>query len=128
MKKAIIAVTLAALALTGCGSSPVSEEEVEHVRYVQYGRYYSDGSIVTNDGNIWGYSADTTESGEETYNGMPVVVVFDDNGTPVIYDDPIIGIVFDRETAIYDRLEESLSESFELSRNGNNIKVEGYKE
>jgi hypothetical protein len=56
---------------------------------------------------------------------MPVWVALDDNGTPnSIEDDVILGLVYDRNTAIYDELETALSDKFELERDGNNIKVE----
>ena len=59
---------------------------------------------------------------------MPIWVGFDDNGTPDnIYDDIILGLVYDRNTAIYDDLETALSDSFELERDGNNIHIEGVK-
>ena len=55
---------------------------------------------------------------------MPVYICFDDAGTPdTIYDDEVLGLVYDRETAIYDQLEDALSESFDIERNGNNIHI-----
>ena len=55
---------------------------------------------------------------------MPVYICFDDAGTPDnIYDDIVLGVVYDRETAIYDSLEVSLSQSFELERDGNIIHI-----
>ena len=60
--------------------------------------------------------------------GIPVWVAFDDNGTPnVIGDDIPLGLVYDRETAIYDELETALGERFELVREGNNIHIGGTK-
>ena len=45
-------------------------------------------------------------------------------GTPDdIYDDEILGLVLDRETAIYDNLEEELSENFTVERDGNVLTI-----
>lgn len=57
-------------------------------------------------------------------NDEPIFALFDDNGTPDnIYDDEILGVVLDRETAIYDELETALSSDFALERQGNDIKL-----
>lgn len=96
----------------------------EHTRYTAYGRYYTDGTVTTDDGNIWDYTTDTI-SDKTPYDSMPVWIGFDDNGTQDnITDDIILGMVYDRETAIYDALETELSESFEIEREGNNIKIQ----
>ena len=59
---------------------------------------------------------------------MPIWIGFDDNGTPNdITDDIILGLVYDRETAIYDDLETALGDKFELKRDGNNIQIGGIK-
>lgn len=122
------------LFLCGCGGAnedtidtTVSVPEVESSVYAQYGRYYFDadgaGQVVTDDGNVWSYTQDTI-SDEPSYHNEPVLACFDDNGTPdTIEDDKVIGLVLDRETAIYDALEQSLSEEFELEREGNNIRI-----
>ena len=134
MKKLVSILFLAAMFLTGCSTTteepkvaePVAE--VEHTRYVDHGRYYLEGKVITDDGNIWSYSQDII-SDKDSYDAEPVYIGFDDNGTPdTIEDDIILGLVFDRETAIYDALEESLSESFELERDGNNIHISNMKE
>ena len=127
-------------ALTGCAnaSAPevepepqVAEPAIESTTYFTQGRYYFNadllGEVVTEDGNVWGYTQDII-SDEPSYHNEPVFVCFNDNGTPDdIYDDEIIGLVLDRETAIYDELELVLSESFELERDGNNIRIQSMK-
>ena len=121
MKKTLIVALLATTALFGACS--VKPEPAPHVRYTAIGRYYLDGTVVTADGNIWGYSADTISDKTPT-DGMPVHVAFDDNGTANnITDDIILGLVWDVETAIYDDLETVLSEAFTIERDGNNIHV-----
>ena len=122
MKK-VVALTLAVgafLMTTACAKPAPS---VEHTRYTANGRYYTDGTVITNDGNIWGYSTDIISDQTPT-DDMPVWVGFDDNGTPdIIEDDIILGLVYDRETAIYDELEKALGEKFTITREGNNIKI-----
>lgn len=103
---------------------PIVEEQV-HTRYTAYGRYYTNGTVVTNDGNEWSYTTDTISDKTPT-DDMPVWVGLDDNGTPTdITDDVILGLVYDRNTAIYDALETALSDEFELTRDGNNIHIGG---
>ena len=103
------------------------EPTVEHTRYTAYGRYYIDGTVITNDGNEWAYSTDTISDQTPT-DAMPVWIGFDDNGTPTdITDDIILGLVYDRNTAIYDDLETALGDKFELERDGNNIHIGGIK-
>lgn len=117
MKKVLIAL-LALTCLTGC-----SKTETEHTSRIVSARYYTCGEVITEDGNAWGYSQDVI-SEKESYDNQPVFAVFDDNGTPDdIYDDEILGLTFDRETAIYDELEKALSESFAIERNGNRISI-----
>ena len=108
-------------------SEPAQVVEQVHTRYTAYGRYYTNGTVITNDGNEWGYSTDTISDKTPT-DAMPVWIGFDDNGTPAdITDDIILGLVYDRNTAIYDALETALSEEFELERDGNNIHIGGTK-
>lgn len=135
MKK-IVALTLivgAFLMTTGCAKAEapninlVSILDVESQRYTAYGRYYTDGTVITNDGNIWEYSTSSI-SDKTAYDGMPVWVGFDDNSTPDnITDDIILGLVYDRNTAIYDELEDALGDKFQLERNNNNIHIGGIK-
>ena len=74
-------------------------------------------------GNLWEYTTEVV-SKQQVYIGMPVYICFDDAGTPDnIYDDIVLGVVYDRETAIHDSLEVSLSQSFELERDGNIIHI-----
>lgn len=104
----------------------VEEEPKVHTRYTAYGRYYTDGTVITNDGNEWAYSTDSISDKTPT-DAMPVWIGFDDNGTTDITDDIILGLVYDRETAIYDALETALSDEFELTRDANNIHIGGTK-
>lgn len=121
MKKHLIATVLLCTALLG-GCAKADEPQV-HTRYTAYGRYYTSGIVITNDGNEWAYSTDTISDKTPT-DAMPIWAGFDDNATPDdITDDIILGLVYDRETAVYDALETALSDTFELERNGNNIKI-----
>ena len=125
-----VALTLivgAFLMSTGCAPKVAPAPQVESQQYTAYGRYYTNGTVITNDGNEWAYSTDTI-SDKTPADAMPVWIGFDDNGTPDnIEDDTILGLVYDRNTAIYDRLESALSGSFELERDGNNIHIGGIK-
>lgn len=130
MKKIISLLALGAIVFTcsGCSKAnePVSETKtvsIAHAQYMTTGRYYTNGSVITHDGNIWDYQTEII-SDEPSYDNEPVYVVFDNNGTEnSIYDDAIIGLILDVNTAIYDELETELSESFELERNGNDIRI-----
>lgn len=126
MKKSIILPITLSLFLTGCSHTTAPEV---HTRYaVTDCRYYINGTVITPDGNIWGYETGAV-SDTAVYDNMPVWAGFDDNGTPDdIYDDEIIGLVYDRNTAIYDALENELSDSFELERTGNTIRIHSFKE
>lgn len=128
MKK-LLALTLvvgAFLMATGC-TQEETIPQVESQQYTAYGRYYTDGTVITNDGNEWEFSTDTISDKTPT-NAMPIWIGFDDNGTPdEITDDIILGLVHDLNTAIYDELESALSDSFELEREGNNIHIGGMK-
>jgi hypothetical protein len=124
MKWKLAIAVLALLCLVGCTPT---ETEIEHTTYIMSGRYYFNadiqGQVVTDDGNVWDYTQDII-SEEPSYHNEPVYALLDDNGTPDnIYDDEILGLVLDRETAIYDALEVSLSESFTVERNGNVISI-----
>lgn len=103
-------------------NKPVHIETV-HTKYTQYGRYYTDDTLITNDGNEWGYNTDEV-SNISVYDNMPVWVAFDDNGTPDdVTDDTILGMVYDRTTACMDTLERELSDLYTLSRKGNIITI-----
>lgn len=105
----------------------LTEEKVEHTKYTAYGRYYTDGTVITADCNEWAYSTDII-SDKTPYDGMPVWIGFDDNGTPDnITDDIVLGLVYDLETAIYDDLEDALGDKFEIERDGNNINIKGMR-
>jgi hypothetical protein len=106
---------------------PKPNEVQPHTRYTAFGRYYTNGTVITDDGNEWSYTTDTISDKTPT-DHMPVWIGFDDNGTPDdIYDDVILGFVYDVNTAIYDALETELSKEFELERDGNNIHIGGAK-
>lgn len=101
--------------------------ENPHEQYVSHGRYYTNGVVVTDDGNEWNYTAEII-SEKEVYDEEPVYIVMDDNGTSEnITDDIILGLVKDVNTAIYDTLETELSDSFEIERNGNKINITAHK-
>lgn len=129
----ITTLLLILVSLAGCTKSNASkgvsqEAEAVHTRRTETGRYYTDGTVITADGNIWGYTQDII-SDKPSYNNQPVYAVLDDNGTPdEITDDIILGLVWDVETAIYDELETALSDSFELEREDNNIHIISQKE
>ena len=125
MKRLLI--SLLVLGLTGCSyveeqEIAVVETEAEH--YITSGRYYTTGTVVTSDGNEWRYNTETI-SDLQVYNGMPVNVVMSDEGTELVTDDVVLGLVYDMETAIYDELEAELSDidGYEMVRNGNTIRI-----
>lgn len=121
--KRLLALTLAVGAFLMTSGCTTAEPKV-HTRYTAQGRYYTGGTVITADGNVWGYAADLISDQTPT-DAMPIWAGFDDNGTPDdITDDFIIGLVYDRNTAIYDALEDALSDKFVLERNGNDIKIQ----
>lgn len=133
LKKLLVITAIASIALTGCAQAPTEkpkEQEVESEVYFVNGRYYIDdsnnGTIITEDGNIWGYTQEVI-SEEPSYNNEPVIVGFDDKGTTQLEDDEVLGVILDRNTQIYDALEASLSEEFDIEREGNNIKIHNLK-
>lgn len=124
MKKllALILVMGAFLMTTACAET---KPEPAHTRYVAQGHYYTDGTVITTDGNIWDYQTDII-SDKPSYDHQAVNVGFDDNGTPDdITDDIILGLTWDVATSIYDDLEATLSDKFDITREGNNIKING---
>lgn len=96
MKKLICA-SLAALCL-GFGflaslQDSLALSKTEPIMYITAGWYYTCGEVVTEDGNIWGYSQYII-SEQPSYDDEPVLAVFYDAGTPDnIYDDEIVGLV-----------------------------------
>lgn len=87
--KRLLALTLTVGALlisTACtAQAPTPESQT----YTAYGTYCG-GAVVTNDGNGWGYTDKTIDP------NTPVIVHFNDNGTPDnIKDDVILGLVYD---------------------------------
>lgn len=143
----IITMLLTALILTGCNTTeqsvpqhnnpttseaPTNEQSLtpSDIR-IASGRYYITadltGQVLTDDGNLWDYTQ-TLIADAPSYHNEPVFVYFNTNNTPDdIADDEIISIVLDRMTKIYDELEVSLSTSFELDRDGNNIRIQSLK-
>lgn len=91
MKKLLTCV-LVALCLTGCAvAEPVAESEP--TIYIMSGHYYTVGEVITDDGNIWGYSQEII-SETPSYDNEPVYALIYDAGTPDnIYDDEIVGLV-----------------------------------
>lgn len=90
LARTLITLAIALAIMPGCTTQP--EPELVSIRnkselYTTCGRYYTDGTIVTADGNVWNYHTDAICANEA------VEVVFDDNGTPDnIYDDVILEI------------------------------------
>lgn len=128
IKTAALTLSVGAILMsTGCSPKVEPTPKVEPQTYTAYGRYYTDGTVITNDGNdslCWEYATDII-SNQTPYDAMPVWIGFSDNGTPdILKDDIILGLVYDRETAIYDELEATLSADFELERDGNNIRIQ----
>ena len=128
MKKLLALALAGVIALSvGCTKAEAPTPKLESVRYTAYGRYYTNGTVITNDGNEWSYTTDTISDKTPT-DAMPVWVAFEDNGTPdKIEDDIILGLVYDVNTAIYDALETALSDKFELERENNNIYIKESK-
>lgn len=127
MKRAILIL----LATTLCGCSTVTElPAAEPSHYVLNGRY-TDGTLTTYDGNVWEYTAseivDKSKNSVEIYDNIPVFALMSDNGTSEQTDDIVVGLVFDRETAIYDDLDEEFSD-YDIERNGNEIHIKAKEE
>ena len=121
--------SLCSMLLSGCATATngneavTSETDIGHEQYMTTGRYYANGNVITHDGNVWGYQTEII-SDEPSYDNEPVYVIFDNNGTETdIYDDMVIGLIFDARTAIYDELETELSKDFVLERENNNIRI-----
>lgn len=90
MKKLLISV-LIALGLFWC--IVAREPMAQPVMHVVAGHYYISGEVITEDGNIWGYSQDII-SDAPSYDNQPVYVLMYDAGTPNnIYDDEVMGLV-----------------------------------
>ena len=126
LRKSIIALMGATMLFTGCASTAEIPEttapEVEHQTYIMSGRYYTNGELFTEDGNAWDFSQDII-SEKPSYDNEPVFALIDDMGTGNKFDDEVLGLVLDVETAIYDELEIALSEDFNIERNGNNLHI-----
>jgi hypothetical protein len=84
MKKLFLTIITASLLVTACHTP----KPAPHHCYATSGHYYLDGTIITADGNAWGFDTDAF-CDDDTY----VQVIFDDNGTPNnIYDDIILNV------------------------------------
>jgi hypothetical protein len=108
MKKLMIILTLMVgfcICVCACAKVEVEPEPTTDSIYTADGRYYIDGTVITEDGNVWEYHTNNI-SNEMPYDYMPVWVAFDNNGTDDITDDVILGLVHDKITALYDTLEE----------------------
>ena len=124
IKKIILALLGVSLLLTGCGEVPEQEGPVlESKTYIMSGRYYTAGELFTDDGNYWEYSQDIISS-KPSYDSEPVYALISDMGTANKFDDEVLGLVLDRETAIYDELEIRLSEEFSVERDGNKLHLD----
>jgi hypothetical protein len=77
---------LAMIMVSSCG-----RYENPHSTYAVNGKYYSDGTVITEDGNMWGFC-----SSDIFNDAVNVSVVFDDNGTPDNIIDDIILCVIDK--------------------------------
>lgn len=98
---------------------------IPHVQYMSTGRYYLDGCVIDNNGNLWEYYTNDYIADVSVYNEMPVIMVMDDNCTPDdSADDKILGLVYDRTTALVDTLAENYRNAgFHISRDGNEITI-----
>ena len=115
--------------MDGMFTEDIYDDEVVSIRpmesqryYVEDCRYYTMGYVHTPYGIYYDYQTDMV-SDVKVYDGMPVWCGFDDNATPDnVYDDIVLGLVYDRETAIYDDLFETFSEVEEwtVTRTSNN--------
>lgn len=129
MKKALVTVlTLATLAgLTGCTRTPEPEPPATVTKYITRARYTAP-QLTTADGNLWSYDGAVQGENipEHHQTNTPVYAVFHDNGTPdELTDDVVCGLVFDRETAIYDDLYQTFSNDpyFTVDREGNTLHI-----
>lgn len=75
MKKLIslLLALVVAISMAACGGE-------SYTIRVGEGIYYTDGIVITSDGNAWEYQTDTID-GEPSRDGQNVLVFFDTNGT-----------------------------------------------
>ena len=88
----LIALGLIAFMLYGLACQRLSS--IEHHYYTARGNYYTTGEIITSDGNIWKYKTHIIGH-EAVYDGMPILISFDDNGTGNIEDDIVVCLAYD---------------------------------
>ena len=124
MKKLALIVMLLANMFIGLQAQAPELRVREPERYEADCRYDTNGCLVTTSGEVFIYHTDKV-SGKAVYDGMPVWACFDDNGTDQLEDDVVIGLVYDRETAMFDAFEKSFSEvdDWNITREGNNIHI-----
>ena len=84
MKKLIslLLILSIAISMAACGGESYTVRVGE-------GIYYTDGIVITSDGNVWEYQTDTID-GKPSHDGQSVMVFFYTNGTlDTIKDDSI---------------------------------------
>lgn len=76
-------------------------ETVDSV-YSLYGRYYTNGTFIDENGEVWNYQTESV-SGHEVYDGMPICVGITSEGTETLSDDVIHWAMLDYVTELQDR-------------------------
>ena len=71
-------------------------------KYTLYGRYYTNGTFVDTNGEVWNYQTDFVDD-KPVYNGMPICVGVSSNGTQTLSDDVIQWCMLDYVTQMKDR-------------------------
>lgn len=123
--KITMALTTTLCALTSCSTqatttvdtTPVvtttttsnTEYTLDNIYIISECRYYTDGTVIDTDGNVWLYYTNSLYNDVNTYDNMPVYMVMDNNDT---------------ESDI--TLETNFNEAdFEMYRDCNNITLTG---
>lgn len=96
------------IGLIGCAGK--WDLEAESKNYHLAGTMYTDGRILTTDGNIWVYETETLDymsfnikndityskvEPEKVFDGMPVYICINDKGTDEKADDEIVRVGYD---------------------------------
>ena len=76
--------------------SEYQTESVDSV-YSLYGRYYTDGTFIDENGEVWEYQMETVD-GKPVYDGMPICVGVSSQGTTTLSDDVIRWAMLDYVT------------------------------
>ena len=76
-------------------------ETVDSV-YSLYGRYYTNGTFIDENGEVWNYQTESV-SGHEVYDGMPICVGITSEGTETLSDDVIHWAMLDYATELQDK-------------------------